>query len=124
MENININVDGQNIFQTIKKMIGFEGDYDAYDIDILVQINVAFETLYQIGLEQEVDEITKETEWSDLEVESPVLSMIKNYVYMKVRHAFDPPASSSVMKAIEDQIKEMEWRLNVALDAKEEEEDE
>jgi len=35
---------------------------------------------------------------------------------MKVKMVFDPPSSSFVMKAMEDSCKELEWRLNVAVD--------
>ena len=37
---------------------------------------------------------------------------IKN-MYLKVKVAFDPPSSSFVLASFENQIKEMEWRLNV-----------
>jgi hypothetical protein len=32
---------------------------------------------------------------------------------------FDPPQSSALMQAMNEQIKEFEWRLNVANDVKE-----
>jgi hypothetical protein len=37
----------------------------------------------------------------------------KTYVYLKVRSIFDPPSSSAALEAMNNQIKEYEWRLNV-----------
>ena len=48
--------------------------------------------------------------------------MVKTYIYMKVRLIFDPPTISSVIDAYKNQIAELEWRLNVAVDPPEEEE--
>lgn len=109
-------IDESLILSTIKKMIGFNEDYRVYDIDVLMAINLSFDTLYQIGLPQKVDEIDSATTWDDIEIEKGSLGLVKNYIYLKTRHQFDPPASSSVSQAIERQIKELEWRINVNLD--------
>lgn len=57
-----------------------------------------------------------EETWDDYVPAGPVQDQVKLYVYAKVRIAFDPPASSFVMTGLQDQIKEAEWRLNVAVD--------
>ncbi len=41
------------------------------------------------------------------------LSSIKTYIYLRVRLLFDPPSTSYALKSFEDQLKELEWRLNV-----------
>ena len=38
---------------------------------------------------------------------------VKSYIYLKVRQLFDPPTTSYLISAVERQITELEWRLNV-----------
>ena len=52
--------------------------------------------------------------WDDFIPEDKRLSSIRSYVYMKVKLLFDPPLSSSVMESMNRMINEFEWRLNVA----------
>lgn len=44
---------------------------------------------------------------ADVEINS-----VKSYVFLKVKHLFDPPATSYLIAAYERQMEEMEWRLN------------
>ena len=108
----------QSIFRTIKSMLGPDDEYDAFDQDIIVFINSALSTLTQIGIGPSSGfRITGESEtWSDLLGENSDLDSVKMYIYMKVRLAFDPPSSSSVLSAFQESCKELEWRLNVAVD--------
>ena len=58
-----------------------------------------------------------ETEtWDDFLPEGEQLELVKTYMALKVRLMFDTSVSSSVNSAIQEQIKEFEWRLNVAVD--------
>ena len=40
------------------------------------------------------------------------LNAVKTYVYLRVRLLFDPPGTSYLVDALNNQIKEHEWRLN------------
>ena len=40
----------QSILNTIKKMLGVDSSYDAFDTDIIVAINTAIFTLTQVGV--------------------------------------------------------------------------
>ena len=42
--------------------------------------------------------------------------MVKTYITLKVRVIFDPPLTSSVLEAMNKEISQLEWRLNVAVD--------
>lgn len=102
-----------SILYSIKKLIGLEADYDAFDASIIIFINGAFSTLQQMGIgpltPYRIQNITNVwSEWSD---DSFVVEESKNYVYLQVRKAFDPPTSSYVMDALEKQISELGWRL-------------
>ena len=56
--------------------------------------------------------------WSDFLGESANLTLVQSYVYMKVRLMFDPPTIGTVADAINKNISELEWRINVAVDPK------
>jgi hypothetical protein len=103
----------QSILKSTKKMLGLDASYTAFDLDVLTNINVSFSTLTQIGVLPDAgfSIVDNTTNWSSLNLSTPLLSMVKSYVYLKVRMLFDPPTTSFLIKAYEDQIKEYEWRL-------------
>ena len=90
-------------------------------MDIIIHINSAFATLAQIGSElKEGYTITdKYNVWSEYTEDIKILDMIKTYIYLKTRLIFDPPASSMVAEAIKSTIKELEFRIQLQTDSKE-----
>lgn len=121
-------IDEANILRTIKKMIGGDVDSDDFDVDLVVAINSAISTLYQIGIETLNTNgdcfaiVTGDETWFDYLGEYKFINMVKEYIYQKVRLAFDPPQNSFLVNAIQDQIKETEWRLKVAVETDNQEE--
>lgn len=107
-----------SILLTIKKMLGLDAGYEAFDTDIIVHINSALFTLMQIGVgPAEGFIVTGPSEtWSDFLDSHRDLESVKSYVYMRTRLAFDPPQSSSVIKVLEDMCREYEWRNLVQTD--------
>lgn len=109
------------ILESIKKMLGLEKEYQAFDPELIIFINMAFSVLTQLGAgPEEGYSITGYDEtWSDyLASEDPLskqLELVKTYIYMKVRLAFDPP-NGSVLESFNKQISELEWRINVVVD--------
>lgn len=108
----------ESIFESIKKLLGPDSDYEVFDQDILIFINGALATLTQIGIgPPEGFKITGPDEtWSDLLGDKQDLESVKTYIYMKVRLVFDPPSNSSVLSAYKEACQEFEWRLNVAVE--------
>jgi len=104
-----------SILDTIKKMLGIESADTAFDTDIVVNINAAFMVLNQLGVgPSTIFAITDKTQtWSSFFGTGEVVEAVKTYIYFKVRLAFDPPTISSVLEALNRQIAEYEWRLNV-----------
>lgn len=99
------------ILQTIKKQIGIVPEYDAFDDQILMDINAAFATLHQLGVgPEEGFLVDKDTDWDEY-ISTERLNFIKSYVSMKVRVMFDPPTSSFALDALNKQIAEYEWRI-------------
>lgn len=109
----------ESILETIKKLIGPSAQYDIFETDLIIHINSVFFTLYQLGLTEEPFVISGDSEtWEDFHADTD-LEAVKTYVYLKCRMYFDPPTNSALISAINEQIKELEWRLNVAVDPKE-----
>lgn len=104
-----------SILESVKKVLGFTREYDAFDMDIVLAINSTFATLQQLKVGgDEVFEIEGYEEvWSDFTTDK-VLSMVRTYICDKVRMVFDPPQHGPTINAINERIKEHEFRLNVA----------
>jgi hypothetical protein len=108
-----------SILQDVKRAIGPSASYDAFDPDLIMHINSVFSILKQMGVgpQDETFKITTGKEdWYDFFEEGENLEMVRSYMYMKVRLMFDPPQSSFVIEALNRQIAEFEWRLNVEVD--------
>lgn len=105
----------ESILNSIKQLLGPDSSYDVFDQDILIHINMALSILTQHGVGPSRGfrvEGPSET-WEDFLGDSEHIDMIKTYVYMKVKMAFDPPSSSFVMSAMEDTCRELEWRMYI-----------
>ena len=106
----------ESILKSTKKILGLDEAYTAFDLDVITHINAAFTILDQLGVGPEGGYWIEDDSdlWSDYPVTTPdQLQLVKTYVYLKVRILFDPPATSYLIQAATDQIKEYEWRLNV-----------
>lgn len=108
----------QSILLTIKKMLGIDQDYHAFDIDIVTNINAVFLTLYQLGVGPSTPyEIAGEEEtWEEFFGDSKKVPGVQSYIYQRVRLMFDPPTNSFLVQSFEKQIAEFEWRMNVYAD--------
>ena len=107
-----------SILMTIRKLVCGDPYADHFDTDLLVNINACFSILNQLGVGPENGfVVTDETQsWSSYSDNDRILNMVKTYVTLKVKKIFDPPLTSSVLEAMDKEIKELEWRLNVAVD--------
>lgn len=106
-----------SILNSVKKMLGVEADYDHFDPDILMAINSSFTVLCQLGVgpDEEFSIDGPKTTWSDFFAlcDKPI-NLVKSYIYLKTKLLFDPPTTGVLHEAMERQIQEFEWRLNVA----------
>lgn len=108
----------ESIFDSIKALLGPDASYDVFDTDIMIHINTALAVLTQLGVgPADGFAVTGPSEtWTDFLGNDKTLNMVKSYIYMKVKMAFDPPVNSSVLNAYQEACKEYEWRLNVTVD--------
>lgn len=105
-----------SILYTIKQLLGLAEDYTPFDKELPIHINSAIMAAHQLGVGKEGFYITGADEiWSDWlnERELKELGSIQQYIYMRVRLVWDPPANSFVVNALEKQLDETAWRLNV-----------
>ena len=112
-----------SILQSIKKLLGLDENYDAFDDDVMMHINSVLMILTQLGVGPKNGfSITGEEEtWGDyLGEDISKLSAVKTYVYLKVKTMFDPTSSSVVNESTKEMLKELEWRLNSEIEYKEE----
>ena len=107
-----------SILMTIRKLVCGNPYADHFDTDLLVHINACFSILNQLGVGPENGfVVTDDTQsWSSYIADNYILNMVKTYVTLKVKKIFDPPLTSSVLEAMDKEISQLEWRLNVAVD--------
>lgn len=104
----------ESILNNVKLDLGLAEDYDAFDPVIIRHINSAFGTAGQLGLgPPQGFKIQGEATTWDSFLDDDRLEEVKAYIFLKVKMLFDPPATSFAITAVQDQIKELEWRLNV-----------
>jgi hypothetical protein len=117
-----------SILISTKKILGVGPDYAAFDLDIITHINSTFSIVHQLGIGPDDGFMIEDDSalWSDLEVDPSQLNLLRTYVFLKVRMLFDPPTTSFLIEATNNQIQEYEYRLSynreVYLTMKEEEE--
>lgn len=109
----------QSILTSTKKVLHIGSDDDTFDLDIMTHINSAFSTLNDLGVGPEIGfSITDDTaEWADYIPDEPEnatqINRVKTFVFLSTRLIFDPPGTSYVLTALEKQLQEVTWRLNV-----------
>lgn len=113
-ENLNA-LDSSSILNSIKKMLGISPHDDGFDQEVKDLINAEFLTLHQlnIGPEAGFSISGPEDTWSSFTNNLHLLDAVRQFVFLRVRLIFDPPASSTVAEAINNRISELEFRLNV-----------
>lgn len=104
-----------SILTSIKKLLGITEEYTHFDTDITMHINSVFFTLSQLGVGPTKGFSIQDAKnaWNEYLPDGELLNAVKTYVFFKVKLAFDPPTSSSVIEAYNRSIAEAEWRINV-----------
>jgi len=94
---------------------GITEEYTAFDTQIMMYINMAFQRLYQLGVgpTDAPFKITDGSETWDEFIDDDSMEMVKADIILRVKLMFDPPGSSYGIEAVKDQIHEYEWLMNV-----------
>jgi hypothetical protein len=105
-----------SILTSVKKNLGVDESYTAFDPDIVMYINGVFSTLEQLGVGPvggfSIDDDS--AKWEDFIGLDPRMNSVKTYVTMRVRLLFDPPTTSFLQQSLQEQCRELEWRLEAA----------
>jgi hypothetical protein len=106
----------QSILNSTKKVLGLAPDYSAFDEDVILFINAALSNLTQVGVgpANGVTIADSTATWDLLPESVNTLSAAKSYVALCVKLAFDPPQNSFTVAALEKQLSELLWRINVS----------
>ena len=109
-------INDQSILTSVKKLLGIDESYTVFDDDIVMHINSTFGTLHQLGVGPGVPYFIedKTEKWEEFLTTALTLNSVKSYIFVKVKLLFDPPATSFAIEALERQVSEFEWRLQVA----------
>ena len=106
------NVLTNNIFSSIKELLGPTASDTVFDNEILMDLNSAIMILTQLGVGTQGFTITTGDEtWADLGINPDDVALVKTYLYSKTKLMFDPPVSTVLMTSLNQQINEYEWRL-------------
>ena len=110
----------ESILTTIKKLLGIEESYEQFDTDILIGINASIGTLRQLGMMVPAGFVVydKNATWQKLLNNRKDLDFVITFIHLHTRLIFDPPQNAFLVKAIQDQLEELTWRINVAAEAK------
>lgn len=105
-----------SILTSTKKILGLPEEYTAFDVDIITHINSVFYILSQLGVGPDEGFMIEDeaAEWDDFDGPPEQRIAVRTYMFLKVRMLFDPPGTSFLIEAMEKQIAEYEWRLNVS----------
>lgn len=107
--------DRQSILASTKQFCKLPQEYDVYDDELVMLINVELNVLNQAGVGVTGFQIADtSSKWSDFLGENEEKqSIAKQFVWQRVKVKFDPPANSFVQDAILKSTDEMIWRANV-----------
>lgn len=103
-----------SILESVKKNLGIQADYLAFDPDIIMHINTTLSVLNQLGIGPAAGFVIEDdtATWTDFLNDSAPLNLVKTYIYLQVRMYFDPPATSFAIEAMERQIEQLTWRIS------------
>lgn len=103
-----------SILDSTKKILGVPDDYTAFDTDIITHINSAFAVVSQIGVGPTHGFAIEDSgeKWEDLALPADQLGLLKTLIFLKTQMLFDPPATSFLIGAKNDQIEELTTRLS------------
>lgn len=104
------------VLEDVRKVIGGDMIDPHFDQELCMHINSVLVGLRQIGVKTGTNIVNDETLWSELVPNIIDVESIKTWLGLKVRLIFDPPTSSYVSSAIEENLRELEFRIQLEVD--------
>lgn len=106
-----------SILKSIKPLVNVVVEDDSFNASLIPHINSAISRLHQLGIGQdpgfEID--SDEAKWSEYlpNASKDIISAVKTNIALNVRLVFDPPQTAHLLTALEKQIEQSDWRINV-----------
>lgn len=102
-----------SIGNVVKNFIGLPEDDTGFDTLLLTSISNSIFALKQLGCVNLVSPSDLNTPLSSIAPGLTVANPIIRYVCLKAQKAFDPSPNSVVAQALNDEVKELEFRLSI-----------
>lgn len=106
-----------SILNDIKNSVGLDANYSppGFQTQIIMSINTAFMELNQLGVgpKRGFRIENEKQDWNEFLPSDIQLEGVKTYIELRTRLLFDPPTNSFLVSAIEDQLKELQFRLEI-----------
>lgn len=104
-----------SILTGTKLILGIADSYTAFDHEILTHINTALSSLTQLGVGPDEGFMIEDSSpvWDDFIGDDPRFNEVKSLVFLKVKMLFDPPGTSYHIEAMNNQIRELEFRVSI-----------
>lgn len=105
----------ESILNSVKKTLGLDPSYKAFDHDVITHINTTFFTLTQLGIGPPEGFMIEDadSEWDEFTKGAINMNAVRTYMHLRVRSLFDPPSTPHHIAAMKEQISELEYRLKM-----------
>lgn len=103
-----------SILLSIKKKLNIDKEDKSFDTDIIISINTVFMEVMQEwhGMDNAYSISDETNTWDEvLGEDASNYEGLKDLIYLKVRLLFDPPTNAALIQQINEQIKNLEWRM-------------
>lgn len=109
--------DNDVILDTTKRQCNIDVEDTSLDAEIMMHINSIFFVLQQLGVGpvNGFSLIDGTEKWSEF-IGAESIGAVRTLMGLRVRLLFDPPATGPATEAVERQISQLEFRLNVHME--------
>ena len=115
----------ESILETVRIACNVGPENTDFDNELILYTNSVLAIATQLGVGPKTGfRITGESEsWQEFlgDMNVDAMNTVQTYVGKKVKQLFDPPVSSAVKDSLDRNLSELEWRVNVAAEAIEQE---
>lgn len=101
-----------SVLADVKAFNGIAWNNYDFDIELRTYINAALSTLTELGVDTKSYVINQEIDWAQVFAKD-FPEEVKPFIYLKVRQLFDPPQNAFLVSAIDKQLQELAWRINM-----------
>lgn len=105
------------VLEDVRRVIGGDMIDPHFDNELCMHINTVLVALRQIGVKTDKNVVNDDTTWTELIPNIVNVESIKTWMALKVRMIFDPPTNSHVINAIEENLRELEFRIQIEVDS-------